>query len=101
MTIAEQSEDAMRQSPPRLLCDPLLKHWGEAMMSGKYSAEWWKKFSSMDRERSDRQDRPNLIEDLIHATAATGKCAGVKAETSRSMPPVVSQFSMADQQDTH
>jgi hypothetical protein len=60
-------------------------------MSGKYSAEWWKKFSSMNRERSDGQDRPNLL-DLIQTEASARQ---VKVETAES------QFSLADQQDTY
>jgi hypothetical protein len=69
-------------------------------MSGKYSAKWWEKFSSMNRERSDWQGRPNLI-DLIHAKASARPGTGVKPETSRPMQPVECHFSLADQQDPH
>lgn len=100
MTIAEQSA--------RTVCGNL--HLGYyaalARVVGRGDDEWQvlcgmvEKFSGMNRERLDRQDRPNLIEDLIHATATRGQYAGVKGETSSSMLPVVSQFSLADQQDT-
>jgi hypothetical protein len=53
-------------------------------MSGKYSAEWWKKFSNMDRERSAGQVCVHIVDDLIRATAKSRQRTGVKADISRS-----------------
>jgi hypothetical protein len=52
-------------------------------MSGKYSAEWWQKFSNMNQEGRPGRDPSNVIDDLPRETArgAGRPPIGVKAET--------------------
>jgi hypothetical protein len=59
-----------------LVMIPVLVGLREAVMSGKYSAEWWEKFAEMNRQVSARPDASNGIDYLIQATAS-GKPAFV------------------------
>jgi hypothetical protein len=68
----------------------LVRTYGRAMMGGKYSAEWWKKFASINQESSARRDPSNVIDDLIQATASGRPPLGGKAKTSRHTRPLAS-----------
>jgi hypothetical protein len=57
-------------------------------MGGKYSAEWWEKFASINQESSARRDPSNVIDDLIQATASGRPPLGGKAKTSRHTRPL-------------
>ena len=53
----------------------------EAMMAGKYSAEWWEKIADINREISARHDPSSVVDDLIQATASGRPSPMTKSET--------------------
>jgi hypothetical protein len=53
----------------------------EAMMAGKYSAEWWEKIADINREISARHDPSSVVDDLIQATANGRPSPMTKSET--------------------
>jgi hypothetical protein len=55
-----------------------------------------KNSQSMNWERSDWQDRPNLL-DLIQTKASAKQCTAVKDASGQ---PLESEFSLAHQRDT-
>src|SRR5260370_37842121 len=59
----------------------LLMRSREAMMAGKYSAEWWEKIADINREISARYDPSSVVDDLIQATASGGPSPMTKSET--------------------
>jgi hypothetical protein len=54
--------------------------WREAVMGGKYSAEWWNKIAGINRDMGGH-DPSRIVDDLIQATAS-GKPGG-KSENCR------------------
>ncbi len=41
--------------------------YGEGVMAGKYSAEWWEKIVDLNRESPERHDRSTLVLDVVQA----------------------------------
>jgi hypothetical protein len=56
--------------------------WREAVMSGKYSAEWWNKIAGINRDMGGH-DPSRIVDDLIQATASGKPAAGEKSENCR------------------
>ena len=50
-------------------------------MSGKYSAEWWEKFSKIHQQGLPRRDPSNPIEHLIQETAIARSPIAANPET--------------------
>jgi hypothetical protein len=44
-------------------------------MGGKYSAEWWEKIASIERENSSRHEPSNLVNEVVQATANAQACS--------------------------
>jgi hypothetical protein len=57
-------------------------------MGGKYSAERWEKFASINQESSARRDPSNVIDDLIQTTASGRPPLGGKTKTSMHTRPL-------------
>jgi hypothetical protein len=58
--------------------------WREAVMGGKYSAEWWNKIAGINRDMAAGHDPSRIVDDLIQATASGKPAAGDKSENCRS-----------------
>jgi hypothetical protein len=58
--------------------------WREAVMGGKYSAEWWNKIAGISRDMAAGHDPSRIVDDLIQATASGKPAAGGKSENGRS-----------------
>jgi hypothetical protein len=56
--------------------------WREAVMGGKYSAEWWNKIAGINRDMGGH-DPSRIVDDLIQATASGKLAAGEKSENCR------------------
>jgi hypothetical protein len=56
--------------------------WREAVMGGKYSAEWWNKIAGINRDMGGH-DPSRIVDDLIQATASGKPAAGEKSENCR------------------
>jgi hypothetical protein len=54
------------------------------MMGGKYSAEWWKKITDVNREMTARHEGSHLVDDLIQATANGKRSRARKSEKPRA-----------------
>jgi len=52
----------------------------EAVMGGKYSAEWWEQSAGINREISAPHDPFRVIDDLIQATASARPSPARKSE---------------------
>jgi hypothetical protein len=57
--------------------------WREAVMGGKYSAEWWNKIAGIKRDMGGH-DPSRIVDDLIQATASGKPAAEGKSENCRS-----------------
>jgi hypothetical protein len=55
----------------------------EAMMGGKYSADWWDKIAGINRGVAAGHDPSRMVDDLIQATASGKPAAGGKSENCR------------------
>ncbi len=56
-------------------------------MGDKYSAHWWEKIASINRQISERHDASSIGDDLIQATASGISCEEIPA-LGNVNPPV-------------